>query len=120
MGRNPIVDSHKRRNIQMTVSALTKNEIFPKLQEIAKREGRYVGEVIEELMADYVNAHSNGNPQIKISDYLQTAGFMATPMLFRDKKTILDYAKTIENTTMKQLVHDQVNMWVDCLDEAEK
>lgn len=103
----------------MTVSGNCYSSIFPKFKAIAKREGLTPGELTEQVLIEYVNAHDTGNPQHKLPNFLQDPDFVATPALFRDHHTILKYLRTIKGTDMEQKVNSKINEWVDCINEAD-
>jgi len=46
-------------------------QIYEKLKEIARREGRSASAVISELIEEYVRQHEPGNPQLRLDLILE-------------------------------------------------
>jgi hypothetical protein len=74
-GRPP---EYKNRTIFTTSVEL---EIYEKFKEIARREGKPVNRLLQELMLDYIKNHGEGNPNFKLEKWVENPRFVALPTL---------------------------------------
>ena len=56
-------------------------ELLERFKEVARREGRPVSRLLQELMEDYVKKHGRGNPAIPLDRWVEDVEFVAMPTL---------------------------------------
>ena len=52
-----------------------------RFKEVARREGRPVSRLLQELMEDYLKKHGRGNPAIPLDRWAEDKEFVAMPTL---------------------------------------
>ena len=75
VGRRPIYKSRTLYTFSI------ESELLEKLKEIAEREGKPVNQILQKLIADYVEKHGAGNPNFRIDDFVEERVVKAYPTL---------------------------------------
>lgn len=69
----------KRSNVVNIYIPNSDLPIFEKFVEIIRREGRSLSEVFREFVKEYVKRHESGNPQAKITRFVEIPDLPALP-----------------------------------------
>ena len=56
-------------------------ELLERFKEVARREGRPVSRLLQELMEDYLKKHGRGNPAFPLDKWVENKDFIAFPTL---------------------------------------
>lgn len=86
------------------VTVSVKNEdltILDKLKELKWKERKSESEIIILAVKEYLERHGDGNPNFKITQF-QDPNFKVCPAFFRNKKTWLEYFKSLDKKGMQE------------------
>jgi hypothetical protein len=56
-------------------------DLLDKFQELARREGKAMNQVLQSLMENYVKIHGSGNPSFEITKWVEQPEFTVDPAL---------------------------------------
>ena len=105
---------YKSRTI-FTVSA--EAQVLMAFKEIAKKEGKPYGRILQELMADYVKKHFNGNPAFALDECVKAPDFMAFPTLGENPD--MKYLREVDDKSLR-IVRGQAEAWARKAEEEER
>ena len=71
----------KKSNMVMIYIRKSDLPVFERFVEIVQREGRSLSEVFREFMHEYVRRHESGNPQAKITKFVEVPNLPALPTI---------------------------------------
>ena len=77
-------------------------ELLERFKEIARREGKPVSRLLQELMEDYLKKHGRGNPAIPLERWVEDKEFVAMPTL--GEKPNPELVQNMDNDMLERYV----------------
>lgn len=75
-------------------------ELLDRFREIARREGKAVSHLLQELIEDYIKRHGDGNPCFRLDKWVEEPEMVAFPTLGEEPKPEL--VQNLDNDTLAE------------------
>jgi len=87
---------------RLTVTTSLEEELYEQLKAIARRDGKTINGILQELVMNYIRKHGKGNETYPL-EMFDKSGFMALPV--RGELTA-EHVKGLKPNEIRQIIHE--------------